>query len=82
MAKKKTVKIVERKLGREKAYGQCFGDGLIELDPRMNSKQYLNVSIHELLHHIFTEMSETQVNKTASITSEELWNLGYRRIYK
>jgi Zn-dependent peptidase ImmA (M78 family) len=77
----KPPKIVERKLGREKAAGQCHDDKpLIEIDPRQDPKERLDTLIHELLHHVAPEWTEEHVAKNANIISEALWKQKYRRI--
>jgi hypothetical protein len=80
--KRKKLKIVERKLGRERAWGLCYqGENLIELDPRMSSKKHLVVALHEGLHHIFLDdLSESKVEKFSVILANIIWGQGYRRI--
>lgn len=74
------VKVVRRKLGREKAYGQAFlGEGLIEVDERLKNEMELKVLVHELLHLAFPKASETQVLKAEKIVGNTLWELGYRK---
>ena len=84
MARRKTkLKIKEKKLGRSKAWGQYWhGENLIEIDYRMRSKHYLSVLVHELLHHVFPDMSETMVTRRAPKIAEGVWRQGYRRIAK
>jgi hypothetical protein len=72
-------KVVERKLGREKAWGLCY-DGIIEIDPRQNSKEYLDTAIHEMLHLVMPEMKEEDVARSARKMASVLWRLGYRRV--
>jgi len=75
------VKVVERKLGREKAVGQCYTNkGLVEIDPRQCSKDYLDTLIHEMLHLYFPEDEEWRVLKVATKMTNELWKKKYRRI--
>lgn len=81
--KHKRVRIVEKKLGRQKAWGLCYrGENLIELDTRMKARHYLTVLIHELLHHIFPELSETAVTRSAPKIAQGVWSRGFRRIAK
>ena len=47
------ISVVHRKLGKEKARGLYHDGGLIEIDPRLPAKEYLEVLIHEYLHHEF-----------------------------
>jgi hypothetical protein len=78
---RKRLKVVEKKLGRERAWGQAYkGEKMIEIDPRMKSKQRLNVLIHEALHIHFPDLSETAVDKAASFLSNTVWEDQYRRI--
>lgn len=79
MAKK--IKIVERKLGREKALGQYWqGEGLIEIDPRQAPKEILSVIVHELLHVAMENATEDEVLRIEKIMAEALWNAGYRKV--
>jgi hypothetical protein len=73
-------KIKEKKLGREKALGQCFSDGLIEIDPRQDSKEYLFTLIHECCHYHFPELTEEQVVKIENSIGQVIWDKNYRRI--
>ena len=75
-------KVIERKLGRERAFGQAHSDGLIELDPRQSSKEYLDTAIHEGLHLLAPDWTERQVAVGARKLSSLLWALGFRRVRK
>lgn len=72
--------VTVRKLGRERAWGVCWSDGHIEIDPRQKSKQFLDTLLHECLHHFWTDLSEEEVTHAATITAQVVWKLGYRRI--
>lgn len=77
------IKIVEKKLGRERAWGRSWrGESFIEIDPRQKSRQYLNTLIHELLHVIYPEESETKVREHSGVLTKYIWEKNYRRIYK
>jgi hypothetical protein len=76
----KAPRVVERKLGRYKAWGTCSSDGEIEIDPRQKPKQYMDTLVHELLHWISPKMSERQVRAAARLMTRELWKAGFRRI--
>ena len=91
MAKKKAstrkrITVVERKLGKERAQGLAYydyygeGKSLIEIDPRQNSKEYLDTLIDEALHTIFPDMKEKKVASIAGRLTRVLWRQGYRRI--
>jgi len=83
---KKFVVIREKKLGRERAdgakvWGFCYKDeNLIEIDPRQSPKRYFNTLVHELLHMVFANESETKITKSADLIVKELWKANYRRI--
>lgn len=75
------MRIVERKLGRERAAGQYeFGTNHIEVDPRQSSRDRMDTVIHETLHYAFPRMGEATVAKTARTISAALWSDRYRRI--
>ena len=81
MAKPAKLRVVERKLGREKAAGQCRHElNLIEIDPRQDSLEYLDTMIHEMLHLEFPTLPEEQVAKIARRMSKALWKQRYRRL--
>ena len=74
-------RIVERKLGRERAWGQYeSGRAVLEIDPRMRSNKRLEIVLHEALHHQHPDMSETAVSKTARVLARVLWQDRYRRV--
>jgi len=74
--------ILERKLGREKAMGQAFkDDGLIEIDPRQDSYNYLETIIHEMMHILFPLLGEKEITRKARRLAKELWKLKFRRIH-
>ncbi len=75
------IKIVERKLGREKAFGQCWqGDGLVEIDPRQDAYEYLDTICHEVMHEICPEHAEEFISKAGTTLSKVLWKQGYRKV--
>jgi hypothetical protein len=79
---KQKLKIVERRLGREKAWGLCYSDDLIEIDPRQSAKQFVATAIHELLHHLLPSESEKKITKMEHVMIDELWKLGVRLLAK
>jgi hypothetical protein len=73
----------ERKLGRERAAGQAFtDDGLIEIDPRLEPRQWLSTLIHEALHMAFPEVPEDRVVKAERIITRILWRANMRRTHQ
>lgn len=81
--KRRKIKIVEKKLGREKAWGFCYqGENLIEIDPRQRAKSYLDTLIHEILHELFPDASENKIKISAKILTKYIWEKNYRRLSK
>lgn len=79
MAKK--VKVIIKKLRRERILGQAFiGYNEIEIDPRLKPLKYFEVLIHEYMHLLFPMMSETEVSKKARLMAKFLWSQQYRRV--
>ena len=79
--KSKPVKVVWRKLGREKAWGQAtIGEDLIEIDPRLGAKRQLEVLCHEQVHLIWPEATEPQVDRAGKALAKMLWAQNYRRV--
>jgi hypothetical protein len=79
--RKPKVKVIWRKLGKEKAWGQAtIGEGLIEIDPRLGAKRQLEVLCHEQVHLTFPEISEAQVDRVGKDLAALLWSENYRRI--
>lgn len=77
----KKVKIVERKLLREKADGQADNiKKVIEIDPRVSEDRRMVVLVHEALHLADWDMPEEKVTKLAEFVGPVLWKHGYRRI--
>jgi hypothetical protein len=73
------LRIVTRKLGRERAWGQQE-PGLIEIDSRLKGRRRLNVLLHEAIHEAFPRVSETGVLNAARTITAALWQQGYRRV--
>ena len=81
MANDNKIKVIDKKLGRQKAVGQAYTDSrIIEVDPRQRSKNYLDTLIHEMLHVYNPEWSENKVTKTANEMTDIIWQKNYRRI--
>lgn len=80
---KKPIRIVERKLGREKALGQAYHEErLIEIDPRQPDDEYIDSIIHEVYHLQFPKLPEMHVRHKSRELSKLLWDSGYRRAFK
>jgi len=77
------VKIVERKLGRERCVGQAFtGINRVEIDPRQSEYERLDTLVHELFHISFPDASEDEVIRLSRWFSRILWRQQYRRIHR
>ena len=81
---RRTPKIIDRKLGRERAWGlyDDTPEPTIELDPRMESRHRLHILLHEILHHcegILGAMDHEELDKAARVASAVLWRDGWRR---
>lgn len=75
------IKVSHRKLGKEKAWGLAYnGFNKIELDVTLKGKRHLLYLLHESLHIIHPEWSETKVIKVSRIMCKLLWDQKYRKI--
>ena len=84
MSKRKKIKVIERKLGRERAWGLSYkGDNLIEIDSRLKGKKKLLIIVHELLHQaLMDENNEKEIHRVAIIISNGLLAQNYPPIYQ
>ena len=81
MSKRPKVKVVWRKLGKEKAWGQAtIGENLIEIDPRLGARRQLEVLCHEQVHLTFPSMTESDVDRAGKDLAAVLWAQDYRRV--
>jgi len=80
-AKRNRLSVRHRKLGRERAYGIAYSNGVIEVDPRQDPQEYLDTLIHELLHQAAptSYLDEEAVVEVAQVLTKHLWESGYRR---
>lgn len=81
MKRKPHPKVIQRRLGREKADG-LYCDNVIEIDPTLPPMRYLIVLIHEYLHHIQPEWSEQKVDAEGEALGRFLWKQGYRKVHQ
>ena len=80
---RKEAKVVWRKLGRERAWGQATQDPedpLIEIDPRLGAKRQLEVICHEQLHISIPGLSESETDRVGKELCRILWRQNYRRV--
>jgi hypothetical protein len=81
MARK--VKIIERKLKRQRAVGRVFlAEGVIEIEQRQKPKEWLSTLVHEALHVAFPAMAEKPVAAAEKKIADILWRAGVRRIHQ
>lgn len=77
-------KVIEKKLGRHNALGMVNEPGQpkdrIFIDPRQRPRQYMGTLIHERLHVMFPDWSETKIKKAEKDLVGFLWENGYRKV--
>lgn len=78
MARPKKIKVVYRKLGKEKVWGFSHDD-FIEIDERVRGKKHCELLLHESLHYLFPSASEEEITRKAIILTNTVWAEGYRR---
>lgn len=73
------IKVQERKL--RYYWGYAYTDkGLVEITPDLTDRQYMDTLIHEILHIMYPNDSETKISRNASTITHHLWKKNYRRI--
>ena len=79
--RKPAVKVIWRKLGKERAWGQAtIGENLIEIDPRLGAKRQLEVLCHEQVHLPFPNLPEADVDRAGKDLARLLWAQNYRKV--
>jgi hypothetical protein len=77
----KSFKVIEVKLGRERAYGQAHLDeNIIEIDKRLTGRKRMEIIIHEAMHLLNAEMTEEEVIRQSKAICQTLWKEHYRRV--
>ena len=77
------MKVIHRKLGKEKAYGLAHIDSNTnEIDSRLKPKHKLEITIHEALHILYPLESETYILRKSKRLCAVLWQEGYRKLEK
>jgi hypothetical protein len=75
------MKVVRRKLGKEKAHGIAYlNDNVIVIDPRITGRKQLEILIHEALHLLNPEFSEPKVVKQSKKLTNLLWKEHFRKV--
>jgi hypothetical protein len=78
--KKPPVKIVRRKLGRERADGLCTWDGKVHVDERLKGIAHLETVLHELLHNEFPSLREKAVAVASRNIAAAMFDDDWRRV--
>ena len=77
------MKVIHRKLGKEKADGLAHIDSnTIEIDERLKGRYRLEITIHEALHILYPKDSETAIIRKSKRLTKGLWEQGYRKVEK
>jgi len=75
------TKIIYKKLGREKLWGEAdLNDNTIFLDERLKGKKHLEILTHETLHLLLPEAEEDEIIRISATLIKILWKENYRRI--
>ena len=75
------VKVIERRLGREKSDGLAWiGENKIEIHTDLEGKERMGVIAHEVAHLAFPKASENSILKFEKMIRDTLWDQGYRRV--
>lgn len=78
---KPEIKVIYRKLGKERAIGLAYcEDRIIHIDSRLKGQHKLEILCHELLHCMQPKWAEDKVIGNARELSKHLWNQGLRFI--
>lgn len=77
------VKVVERKLKRQRAMGRVFlEEGVIEIEQRQKPREWLSTLVHEALHVAFPDMEEKPIAAAEKKIADILWRAGVRRVHQ
>lgn len=75
------MKVVYRKLGKERADGQALMESnTIEIDPRLKGRRKMEILIHEAIHLLNPEMSESKVLEQGRKIANLLWKQHFRQV--
>ena len=79
--KVKKIKVIYRKLAREKVEGWAhLNKDKIEIDERLVGRKRLRVLVHELTHLAFESATESEVLNAERIIGNTLWQEGFRKV--
>jgi hypothetical protein len=75
------MKVVYKKLGKQRAWGQAHVDSnTIEIDPRLRARKKMQILIHEAMHILNPDWSETKVIEQSTRMAKMLWSQHYREV--
>ena len=79
MPRYKHPKVIERKLGKERADGiMNYEHGIIYIDVRLRGKRKLGTMIHEFTHYRHPDWTEDMVLLEELRLTDFLWKHGFR----
>lgn len=75
------IKILEK--GLRKYFGYAYkdnkGEAIVEIAKGLKDKEYMGTLIHEILHILYPNDSEYNVDQNARVLTRYLWEQGFRR---
>ena len=75
------IKILEKSL--RKYFGYAYkdnkGEAIVEIAKGLNDKEHMGTLIHEILHILYPNDSEYNVDQNARVLTRYLWEQGFRR---
>lgn len=74
----KSIKVIHKKLGQQRAWGLAEGNK-IELEKTLTGRRHLLYLLHEMLHVIHPDWSETKVVLISRRMCKVIWDQRYRR---
>lgn len=83
----KPPKVITRKLGRHAAPDESKVWGYaddnkneVHIDPRQKARRMLRTHVHELMHKMYPDWSESKVDRDSKMIAFFLWEQGYRAV--
>ena len=79
--KKRKIKVIYKKLAREKVWGLAYIDpDCVVIERRLKGKRLLKLLCHEISHIALPDCSEKQILKLEQLLGETLWEQNYRKV--
>jgi len=78
----RSIKVIEKRLGRERAAGIVYPDSIdtIHIDPLLKAHDSLEILLHESMHLLLPDCPEMKVRAYSMRLQKLLWKDGWRRI--